>query len=190
MNITQQSRIDRIINSTPTTSGPVVLARSAGSRPVASKREKIYCDKWIHDGTCAFTQQGCKFKHEMPVDKETQMSLGLFHGFPPWWRRYCAERSTQLEDNPVPGNGSNGAASPPGYSGASRHGSAAPIDSVSSGAALKAISWRRPIEPPPAEATPSMPSTSSSSIGGANVSRFVRGRGGHGRTVGEFRLRL
>lgn len=35
------------------------------------RREKVYCDKWIHDGTCAFTQQGCKYKHEMPRGRTT-----------------------------------------------------------------------------------------------------------------------
>jgi hypothetical protein len=51
------------------------------------RREKIYCDKWIHEGVCAFTQMGCKYKHVMPTDKATQMSLGLNHGFPSWYRR-------------------------------------------------------------------------------------------------------
>lgn len=30
---------------------------------------------------------GCKYKHEMPTDKATQMSLGLNHGVPAWYRR-------------------------------------------------------------------------------------------------------
>lgn len=51
------------------------------------RREKIYCDKWIHEGVCAFTQMGCKYKHEMPMDKATQISLGLNHGIPNWYRR-------------------------------------------------------------------------------------------------------
>jgi hypothetical protein len=33
---------------------------------------------------------GCKYKHEMPMDKETQMSLGLNHGLPNWYRRAYA----------------------------------------------------------------------------------------------------
>jgi hypothetical protein len=52
-----------------------------------SRREKIYCDKWIHEGVCAFTQLGCKYKHEMPTDKLTQLSLGLNHGLPTWYKR-------------------------------------------------------------------------------------------------------
>lgn len=66
--------------------------------PVITKRPKIYCDKWIHDGQCAFAQQGCKFKHEMPFDKATQHSLGLFQGLPGWWKRLQVELRRQEED--------------------------------------------------------------------------------------------
>jgi hypothetical protein len=55
------------------------------------RRDKVYCDKWIHEGTCAFAQQGCKYLHKMPMDRATQYSLGLFQGLPPWWKRYQAE---------------------------------------------------------------------------------------------------
>ncbi len=61
-----------------------IVASSMQSPP---RREKIYCDKWIHEGVCAFTQMGCKYKHEMPTDKVTQVSLGLNHGLPNWYRR-------------------------------------------------------------------------------------------------------
>lgn len=67
--------------------------RSAPSNSVSPpprRREKIYCDKWIHEGVCAFTQMGCKYKHEMPTDKATQLSLGLNHGLPNWYRRAYA----------------------------------------------------------------------------------------------------
>lgn len=70
LTVDPQNRIDRIV----------------ATSPAQQRRTKIYCDKWIHDGTCAFTQQGCKYKHEMPFDKATQQSLGLFHGFPKWWK--------------------------------------------------------------------------------------------------------
>ncbi|KAM0552551.1 hypothetical protein ACHAPJ_007879 [Fusarium lateritium] len=79
--VTVKSRIDRIVATTS---------------PAQQRRTKIYCDKWIHDGTCAFTQQGCKYKHEMPFDKATQQSLGLFHGFPKWWRDHQEELQKQL----------------------------------------------------------------------------------------------
>ncbi|KAK6951411.1 hypothetical protein Daesc_007946 [Daldinia eschscholtzii] len=61
------------------------------------RRPKIYCDKWVHEGVCAFTQQGCKYKHEMPFDKVTQHQLGLFHGFPAWWKKHQADLSRQRD---------------------------------------------------------------------------------------------
>jgi hypothetical protein len=62
-----------------------IIANSLPKSP--PRREKIYCDKWIHEGTCAFTQMGCKYLHKMPGDKQTQVSLGLNHGYPAWYRR-------------------------------------------------------------------------------------------------------
>ncbi|RYP71097.1 hypothetical protein DL771_005031 [Monosporascus sp. 5C6A] len=66
------------------------------------RRPKIYCDKWVHEGVCAFTQQGCKYKHEMPFDKVTQHQLGLFHGFPAWWKKHQAELARQRDPGPPP----------------------------------------------------------------------------------------
>lgn len=69
--------------TSPTT--PVVVPPRSSTQ--TQRRVKIYCDKWVHEGICAFTQQGCKYKHEMPQDRATQHSLGLFHGLPAWWRK-------------------------------------------------------------------------------------------------------
>ncbi|KAJ9156515.1 hypothetical protein NKR23_g1316 [Pleurostoma richardsiae] len=91
-----QSRIDSIIAASP---APPAAAQNS------NKRTKIYCDKWIHDGTCAFTQQGCKYKHEMPTDKETQEKLGLFHGFPAWWKKLQIEQQRPIapsSNSPLP----------------------------------------------------------------------------------------
>lgn len=66
---------------------PLVVGRNYSAPTGNGRREKIYCDKWVHDGVCAFAQQGCKYKHEMPMDVPTQRSLGLFHGLPAWWKR-------------------------------------------------------------------------------------------------------
>ncbi|KAL2115659.1 hypothetical protein VTJ04DRAFT_9914 [Mycothermus thermophilus] len=63
------------------------------------KRAKIYCDKWVHEGVCAFTQQGCKYKHEMPTDKATQHQLGLFLGYPVWWKRRQGELARMTAAN-------------------------------------------------------------------------------------------
>ncbi|TLD28575.1 hypothetical protein PspLS_03608 [Pyricularia sp. CBS 133598] len=80
------SRIDNIVATQP-----------QPMPPTTPKRLKIYCDKWVHEGVCAFTQQGCKYKHEMPFDRETQKSLGLFHGLPSWWRKHHSELQHQIE---------------------------------------------------------------------------------------------
>ncbi|KAI0387069.1 hypothetical protein F5Y04DRAFT_288835 [Hypomontagnella monticulosa] len=95
--------------------GPPLGSSSSGSNPAhqhhhhhhqpPQRRPKIYCDKWVHEGVCAFTQQGCKYKHEMPFDKLTQHQLGLFHGFPAWWKKHQADLSRQ-RDVPVSVGGS------------------------------------------------------------------------------------
>lgn len=48
---------------------------------------------WIHEGRCAFTQTGCKFKHEMPLDEGSQKALGLFQGLPAWYKKQQEELS-------------------------------------------------------------------------------------------------
>jgi hypothetical protein len=112
--------------------------------PTPQKKPKIYCDKWVHEGVCAFTQQGCKYKHEMPLDKATQMSLGLFHGLPTWWKKQQAERQREQPegvfsgDNNAGGTGGGGGAlgmaSNPRTLGATPDALRTP----------QAVSWRRP----------------------------------------------
>lgn len=75
------------------------------------RRDKIYCDKWIHEGVCAFTQLGCKYKHEMPLDKATQLSLGLNHGLPTWYKRAQTVQirpEPQVPESPSPGRSATG----------------------------------------------------------------------------------
>ncbi|KAG6362649.1 hypothetical protein INS49_007741 [Diaporthe citri] len=52
---------------------------------------RIYCDKWIHDGSCAFTQQGCK------------RSPGLFHGYREWRKKkeIKQQRLLAIDDRPA-----------------------------------------------------------------------------------------
>ncbi|TRX95732.1 hypothetical protein FHL15_003286 [Xylaria flabelliformis] len=106
-----QSRIDNIVAATPQT--PAYLPGHVGSgpsllhnAPPTHRRVKVYCDKWVHEGVCAFTQQGCKYKHEMPEDQETQRMLGLFHGYPQWWKKRQADLSRPRDAPPseVPKN--------------------------------------------------------------------------------------
>ena len=60
------------------------------------RRAKVYCDKWIHTGDCAFAQVGCRYKHEMPMDTETQMLVGLNNGVPQWYRRMMQSGGSNL----------------------------------------------------------------------------------------------
>lgn len=183
------------------------MARRDGRVPPGSKREKIYCDKWIHDGVCAFTQQGCKYKHEMPHDRETQMNLGLFHGHPTWWKRKCAEQQMPIDDSPIPlpqltggggadGYGSasgsglygSGSGAATGYGGSSRPGGA--FDPRSGRGALSAVSWRRIEASSVGEGVGPAgfdgPSTCSGRARDGGRGGLVLGRGGQGRTVGEL----
>ncbi|KAJ8129507.1 hypothetical protein O1611_g4125 [Lasiodiplodia mahajangana] len=112
---TIQSRIDNIVAATPPTPShlpghPGGGSGTAGSGPLGQRRPKIFCDKWVHEGVCAFTQQGCKYKHEMPSDKFTQHQLGLFHGYPQWWKKHQADLARQREAPPseVPKNSGQG----------------------------------------------------------------------------------
>ncbi|KAL7942137.1 hypothetical protein V8C42DRAFT_360240 [Trichoderma barbatum] len=73
--VTVKNQIDRIVATSPS----------------APKRNKVYCDMWIHEGRCAFTQTGCKFKHEMPLDESSQKALGLFQGLPAWYKKQQEE---------------------------------------------------------------------------------------------------
>ncbi|KAI9881564.1 MAG: hypothetical protein M1830_000128 [Pleopsidium flavum] len=51
--------------------------------------KKVYCTYWIRKGECDYTQQGCMYKHAMPLDKETLASLGL-REVPRWYREQYA----------------------------------------------------------------------------------------------------
>ncbi|KAI5462422.1 hypothetical protein BGZ63DRAFT_443314 [Mariannaea sp. PMI_226] len=86
--ITIKRQIDRIVATVPAT----------------PKRAKVYCDKWVHEGTCAFAQQGCKYKHEIPFDKATQHSLGLYQGLPAWYKKHQAAELQRHKDREDPGS--------------------------------------------------------------------------------------
>ncbi|PTB38995.1 hypothetical protein M441DRAFT_146008 [Trichoderma asperellum CBS 433.97] len=77
------------------------IDRIVATGPNMHKRNKVYCDMWIHEGRCAFTQTGCKFKHEMPLDEESQRALGLFQGLPAWFKKQQEESAmrTALESS-------------------------------------------------------------------------------------------
>lgn len=61
------------------------------------QRKKIYCTYWIQNqGQCAYKQQGCIYKHEMPEDKETLESIGL-KSVPAWWRKEQARKKSKAK---------------------------------------------------------------------------------------------
>ncbi|KAL2132456.1 hypothetical protein VTI74DRAFT_3762 [Chaetomium olivicolor] len=92
---TQQLRASTM----PTGNGGGDVIQNTSTQP---KRMKVYCDKWVHEGVCAFTQQGCKYKHEMPSDRATQHQLGLFLGYPAWWKKRQAELARGQSDPSCP----------------------------------------------------------------------------------------
>jgi hypothetical protein len=75
---------------TPSNTQPVVH-EAFGSAP----RQKVYCSHWLKTGECSFVQQGCLYKHEMPMDLPTLLSLGL-RDIPDWYRQANGLGSLQI----------------------------------------------------------------------------------------------
>lgn len=75
------------------------ISRTPPSSPKSSfeQKDKIYCSYWIRSGECDYTQQGCRYKHEMP-DKATLASIG-FRTVPRWWQEKVA---IQLGQSAIP----------------------------------------------------------------------------------------
>jgi hypothetical protein len=46
---------------------------------------KEYCSYWLRHGECDYAQQGCLYRHEMPLDRPTLEKLGL-RDIPRWYR--------------------------------------------------------------------------------------------------------
>ncbi|KAF2485243.1 hypothetical protein BDY17DRAFT_322107 [Neohortaea acidophila] len=69
----------------------------SGALPDPEK--KTYCSHWIRHGECDYTQQGCRYRHEMP-DRATLLKIG-FRGVPKWW----AERNVVVR---LPAEGERG----------------------------------------------------------------------------------
>lgn len=60
---------------------------------------KIFCTHWCRTNTCDFTQQGCKYKHEMPVTRYLLKFAGM-SDIPAWYRQEYGLGSFQA----VPGS--------------------------------------------------------------------------------------
>ncbi|KAH0542343.1 hypothetical protein FGG08_003280 [Glutinoglossum americanum] len=86
-----QAVINAITSTTPAPgrafpcSRPVQRQRGQGPTRCPVKDYKKYCSYWVRHGECDYTQQGCKFLHEMPQDRETLVKIGL-RDFPRWWK--------------------------------------------------------------------------------------------------------
>ncbi|OAP65592.1 hypothetical protein AYL99_01564 [Fonsecaea erecta] len=48
--------------------------------------QKVYCSYWLRNGECNFAQQGCMYKHVMPMKLEVLEALG-FRDLPDWYRK-------------------------------------------------------------------------------------------------------
>ncbi|KAI7780209.1 hypothetical protein LA080_016294 [Diaporthe eres] len=51
--------------------GRVVADSQTFEAAATARREEIYCDKWIHDGACAFTQQRQSVQRDTPQTQES-----------------------------------------------------------------------------------------------------------------------
>ncbi|KAJ5732579.1 Zinc finger CCCH-type [Penicillium malachiteum] len=60
-------------------------SQSSFQRRARGYGRKEYCSYWIRHGECDYQQQGCLFKHEMPLDQELLETLGL-RDIPRWYR--------------------------------------------------------------------------------------------------------
>ncbi|KAJ6126791.1 Zinc finger CCCH-type [Penicillium sp. IBT 18751x] len=56
--------------------------------------KKQYCSYWIRHGECDYSQQGCLYKHEMPMDTQLLEKLGL-RDIPRWYREKFSVASLQ-----------------------------------------------------------------------------------------------
>ena len=63
---------------------------------------KEYCSYWLRHGECDYAQQGCLYRHEMPLEQETLLKLGL-RDIPRWYREKHRLRSYLTGGNTISG---------------------------------------------------------------------------------------
>lgn len=100
---------DRTSKSVPaTTSEKPPINAFPSSRPLPpsgvepDETRKEFCSYWIRTGECAFTQQGCKYKHEMPPDRITLKRVFGIDQWPKWWIERFPNDSRVLAMYPNP----------------------------------------------------------------------------------------
>jgi hypothetical protein len=81
-------------NMAPTTTEPSAAPEDSDLPPFHNLDElpigrapgiKEYCSYWLRHGECDYAQQGCLYRHEMPLDRPTLEKLGL-RDIPRWYR--------------------------------------------------------------------------------------------------------
>ncbi|KAH0845992.1 hypothetical protein FOPE_11588 [Fonsecaea pedrosoi] len=68
---------------------PVLASNSTLANPESDmppSGQKVYCSYWMRHGECNFAQQGCMYKHVMPLKLEVLEALG-FRDLPDWYRK-------------------------------------------------------------------------------------------------------
>ncbi|ERF68860.1 hypothetical protein EPUS_04512 [Endocarpon pusillum Z07020] len=95
-----------------------VRATEQGARPLTvedlarnpAPGVKEYCSYWLRHGECDYAQQGCLYRHEMPLDPPTLEKLGL-RDIPRWYREkhglgsylaLSAQRVSSVSTRPSP----------------------------------------------------------------------------------------
>ena len=83
--------------SPPTFNAPLRVDRNPGPNPLPPWQDstavpmrvapgvKEYCSYWLRCGECDYAQQGCLYKHEMPLDRDILERLG-HRDIPKWYR--------------------------------------------------------------------------------------------------------
>lgn len=78
-------------SNTPENTQPAAkIAETPGPLP-----KKVYCMYWLRKGECDYMQEGCRYKHEMPVDEETRLKIGIREI--PWWFTVSPEYENFLQ---------------------------------------------------------------------------------------------
>lgn len=127
----------------------------------------------------------------MPGDRETQQGLGLFHGYPAWWKKKCAEENMPVDivlDRPVGGGGGyrnvlgrltggGGVATTATAGGSGGNNNAE--SSIASSSALASNNWRRRVDVGPPQ-TPQVENTTPVAVATTPLSAGSNGSSGGG----------
>jgi hypothetical protein len=70
----------------PSTESDLPLFHNLEDLPIGrASGIKEYCSYWLRHGECDYAQQGCHYRHEVPLDRFTLEKLGL-RDIPRWYR--------------------------------------------------------------------------------------------------------